>query len=89
MFNKFVALSYLKGAMHYGYGDSLGDAARRCKKAARSKSLEVYGYRFESDLPFAPQNREANDGESDVWFADDLNLHWKRCKKIDLGRLSD
>lgn len=82
---KYITTAYNAGAIHYGYGDTLEQSITRCRKATGvKKKLDMRSYKFESELPFAPQSRKATENEADAWFAADLYLHWERCNKIDL-----
>lgn len=78
---------------HFGYGDTEADALRNLKKAGgeitKTKTKWNYKpkrgyalivYKYTSDLPFAPNNREALENEADCWVDQSGATNWIRCE---------
>ena len=79
---------------HFGYGDSMIESLQNLKKSSgeirknrktgeykpkKGYSLKVY--RFLSELPFAPHNREAAEQEAYAWIGQDGSCNWIRCER--------
>jgi hypothetical protein len=69
-------------AGYFGKGATL-EAARRAWKGVggrKTRQGKVTEFRFTSELPFAPMDRKANDGEADAWINSDGSLWTTRCE---------
>lgn len=69
----------------YGNGPTAEEAIANMKKAhkgqGRIKKDGFTLFKFTSELPFAPRERTATDGEADAWCGKDGSLNWVRCER--------
>lgn len=70
---------------HYGKGTTLAEAQAAYKKAGGKKRDKQIVHRFESELPFAPFDRDATDEEADAWVGRDGSINWLRCQRTAVG----
>lgn len=66
----------------WGAGATVEEARKNFKKVGGRK-VEA-GWRFTSDLPFAPPDRPAKNNESDCWVGRDGSVNWVRCAREEL-----
>ena len=78
MHETFIAMS---GSIYgvWGVGPTIERAEANLRKAGGVKSNRVY--RFASELPFAPRDRDATAEEADCWIGRDGSMSWTRCEK--------
>ena len=72
---------------HYGKGATLEAAHAAYRKAGgKRRGVMLTENRFTSELPFAPFDRKAEEGEADAWVGQDGSLNWVRCERELIGR---
>lgn len=94
MHERFIAVCSVSTTIggYWGAGDTLEQATEnlmvsgvRAKKHGKAKR-EFRAYRFTSNMPFAPADREATETEADCWMAQNGSMSWIRC---DRGEVSN
>jgi len=75
MNKKYIAVSL----WYWGVGDTIEEANQN-RKENGGKDDKTYLYEFESELPFAPFDRDANDDEADCYIDKMGAINWIRCK---------
>ncbi|MBW3597554.1 MAG: hypothetical protein KY475_09800 [Planctomycetes bacterium] len=63
----------------WGSGATQDEATDNDFRAAGAGNAKVY--RFTSDLPFAPADRDATDDEADAWVDEYGGTSWVRCDR--------
>ena len=66
---------------HWGVGGTQAKAVEKMRKSGAKTRDHYRVYRFASELPFAPADREATDLEADCWIGQDGSCNWIRCKR--------
>jgi len=66
---------------HWGAGETIEEAEKNLKKAGGKKKDKRIVHRFDSFFPFAPNDREANDDEADVYIDSHGTLCFIRCQQ--------
>lgn len=86
MHERFIA-SYFNWEIGgvWGVGDTLDEARENMVKCAKGKwkhkaRENCIVWRFYSELPFAPSDRDATEQESDCWF-NEGTVSWRRCER--------
>ncbi len=83
---RFIVVSCSREAFggHWGQGETLDEAVENCRKAGGRKRDDYRKvWRFTSELPFAPVDRDALSSESDAYVGQDGQMYWKRCERVD------
>jgi len=65
----------------WGGGETIEKATKNFKKAGGRKVIKLF--RFTSELPFAPSNRDATEDEADAYVTRYGELVSIRCQQID------
>lgn len=84
VFVKFIVIGSKKMCGYWGQGDTLEEAIKQYKKAGGLKSGINSKFKFTASLPFAPNDRLANDDESDAYMDKGGSLNWKRCEREEI-----
>jgi hypothetical protein len=93
MHERFIAVCAVSTTLggYWGSGDTMEQATERmmdsgvrAKKHGKAKR-EFRAYRFTSDLPFAPTDREATETEADCWMGQNGSINWIRCDYSELS----
>lgn len=81
----FIVTSFRDGYGYYGKGNTLEAARKRWRAAGGRKCTQGYKeFRFTSELPFAPMDRDATEQEADAWVTRYGELQWLRCNREEL-----
>lgn len=71
----------------WGSGETAKAATLNYRKAGGSTAKDVSKmFRFTSELPFAPTDREATDAEADCWVGGDGAINWVRCEREEVTK---
>ena len=76
MHERFIAISL----GYWGKGNTI-DAAKSALRKAGGKSRGCVVWKFTSELPFAPNDRDATEDETDCWVSRDGMLVSIRAKR--------
>lgn len=75
MHERFIAIEGLQFGGEWAMGDTAEEAQKRLKtRTKRSKVYRTQLWRFWSELPFAPTDREATKEEADAYMTGDGSL---------------
>jgi len=75
MYERFIAIANLQFGGEWAMGDTAEEAQKRLKtRVKRSKVYATKLWRFWSELPFAPTDREATKEEADAYMTADGSL---------------
>jgi len=73
------------GGGNFGYGESLDEAKKKHRKnGGKIRGRRVFAFKFTSKLPFAPQEREANEDEADAFVSVHGQINWVRCEREEI-----
>lgn len=92
MFTRFMAVTNDGVYGHFGCGDTLEEALKTLKASggeirkrgdsfAPKKGYALTAYKFTSEYPFAPYDREATEEEADCWVNDMGNICSFQCQR--------
>lgn len=66
---------------YWGAGRIEDEAIEKMRKSGAKRRDPYRVYKFTSDLPFAPVDREATEQEADCWVGEDGSCNWIRCER--------
>lgn len=81
---RFIVQSFKDFSGSWGRGEDLVEAKANLKKNNGKVKNIVKAWKFTSDLPFAPGDREANEDESDAYISNNGMIHWIRCHREEI-----
>lgn len=86
MNRRFILVISEGGYGYWGTGATVAEALVALRKSSGKRgNIKFLTLMFTSELPFAPSDRTAYDGEADAWIGRDGSLNYVRCEKTDLG----
>ena len=65
---------------YWGRGPTIAKAKKEHAQAGGKNDGELIIFRFISEFPFAPMNREATKTEADVWIDENGTVHIVHCE---------
>lgn len=77
----FIARSFDGYGGHWGVGASRNAAVEKMRAAGAKKRDRYKLWRFYSELPFAPTDRDAHEDEADAFVGGDGTVNWIRCER--------
>jgi len=81
MYEMFIAVCGSKSyGGEWGVGKTIAHAITNLREAGGYLRHHII-YRFTSELPFAPRDRDCTDQEADCWVGRDGNMSWIRCER--------
>ena len=84
MNERYIAISGSGGYGSWGAGPTINDAKRNLHQA-RGKVRGLRVFRFTSESPFAPADRDAGEDEADCWVGQDGSVNWIRCEREEVA----
>lgn len=84
MHERVIILSRSQYGGNWGAGPTVEAALAKLKEHGGKRREIKRGWRFISELPFAPPDRDATEGEADCWVDRDGTVNWLRCGRTNL-----